>query len=221
MPARILRAAHELLFAHGYSALTMDLLAHELGMSKKTIYAHFAGKDEVIAAVIAAIGRQVRHDTDAVLDDAGLPLAQKLRRILLIISENMGKAHPRLLRELQRLAPRLYRQIDELRAGNIPLVIGRILRMGAAEGLIRRDVDPAFGTEFWIQAINGLSDPAALQRTGLNPRQTFDRAILIFLNGVATDAGRRALAAALGSAEGRGAARGRRAARPRGNRARG
>jgi AcrR family transcriptional regulator len=53
---RILKAAREQLFTHGYHALTMDGLAHELGMRKKTLYAHFAGKDEIVAAIIEAAG---------------------------------------------------------------------------------------------------------------------------------------------------------------------
>lgn len=197
--ARILRTAADLLFARGYGALTMDELAHELGMSKKTIYVHFVGKDEILLAIIGAIGEGVRRQTDAVLGDRDLGLVEKLRQVLLIISQNMGRASPGLLRELQRLAPGAYRSIDELRATNIPLVIGRILRMGAAEGLVRDDVDPQFATEFWISAINGLSDPAVLGRTGLTPRETFDRAIRIFLDGVATEAGRREIAAVLDS----------------------
>ena len=38
---RILEAARAHLFAYGYSALTMDALAHDLGMSKKTLYVYF------------------------------------------------------------------------------------------------------------------------------------------------------------------------------------
>ena len=52
LAARILQAAHAHLFSYGYNALTMDDLAHELGISKKTLYVHFAGKDEIIGAVI-------------------------------------------------------------------------------------------------------------------------------------------------------------------------
>ena len=35
LASRILQAAHEQLFRFGYNALTMDELAHELGISKK------------------------------------------------------------------------------------------------------------------------------------------------------------------------------------------
>lgn len=53
--ARILRQARVFLFTHGYARCTMDDLAAELGLSKKTLYVHFAGKDEILAAVVEEV----------------------------------------------------------------------------------------------------------------------------------------------------------------------
>ena len=65
VPVRILQQARAHFFTHGYSKFTMDDLATELGMSKKTLYVHFAGKDEILSAVIDEIGREVRAEADA------------------------------------------------------------------------------------------------------------------------------------------------------------
>jgi AcrR family transcriptional regulator len=53
---RILGVVRERLFTYGYNALTMDVLAHDLGMSKKTLYVHFPSKDAIIGAIIDEIG---------------------------------------------------------------------------------------------------------------------------------------------------------------------
>ena len=57
--ARILRLAREHFFAQGYCSCTMDDLAAELGMSKKTLYVHFAGKEALMRAVIDDLGREI------------------------------------------------------------------------------------------------------------------------------------------------------------------
>ena len=57
---RILRQARTHFFVHGYSTLTMADLATELGMSKKTLYVHFAGKDAIVGALIEDLGAEVR-----------------------------------------------------------------------------------------------------------------------------------------------------------------
>ena len=49
---RIVTAARQHFFTHGFRGVTMDDLAEELGMSKKTLYAEFAGKTALLRAVL-------------------------------------------------------------------------------------------------------------------------------------------------------------------------
>jgi AcrR family transcriptional regulator len=49
---RVLEAARAHFFSHGFRTVTMDDLAAELGMSKKTLYAHFPSKDALLEAVM-------------------------------------------------------------------------------------------------------------------------------------------------------------------------
>src|SRR5882724_6016122 len=50
---RIVDAARVHFFSHGFRSVTMDDLAEELGISKKTLYAHFPGKLDLLEAVLA------------------------------------------------------------------------------------------------------------------------------------------------------------------------
>src|SRR3954452_16181885 len=50
---RIVDAARAHFFSHGFRSVTMDDLANELGISKKTLYAHFPGKIDMLEAVLA------------------------------------------------------------------------------------------------------------------------------------------------------------------------
>src|SRR5437867_6485759 len=45
---RIVDAARVHFFSHGFRSVTMDDLAQELGISKKTLYAHFPGKFDLL-----------------------------------------------------------------------------------------------------------------------------------------------------------------------------
>lgn len=188
---RILHAAHQHLFSYGYNALTMDELAHELGISKKTLYVHFAGKDAIIEKIIDVIGRSLRARMEAVLADRKLTFTQKIHGFVDVAGSTLAKASPTMLRDLQRFAPRIYQKIEELRQKIIPYVFGRLIRAGIAEGMVRPDLDPAFATEFWLHAIRGLVQPATLDRTHLTPRQTLEKALNLFFAGLLTPAGRK------------------------------
>jgi len=189
--ARILTTARQQLFAYGYNALTMDDLAHELGMSKKTLYQHFPGKDAIIGLVIDGIGRAVRSELDAILNDPARTFAQKLRAIVDVVAPRLALLSPAMLRELQRYAPQIFVKIDELRQKNIPYVFGRLFRAGIAEGAVRPDLDPDFAALFWLHAVRGLVHPDTLAVTQLTTQQTLQKAIALFTTGLLTPAGRK------------------------------
>ncbi|MEO6876070.1 MAG: TetR/AcrR family transcriptional regulator [Opitutaceae bacterium] len=188
---RILAAAQRQLFAYGYNALTMDDLAHELGISKKTLYLHFPGKDAIISIVIDGVGRVIRSGMETVLNDPKLTFAQKLRGIVDVVAPRLAQTSPAMLRELQRYAPSIHQKIDELRQKNIPYVFSRLFRAGIAEGAVRADLDPDFAAQFWLQVMRGLTHPDTLAITHLTPRQTLEKALELFTGGLLTPVGRK------------------------------
>lgn len=189
--ARIVSAARAQFFDFGYSALTMDELAGTLGMSKKTLYRHFRGKDELVEEVLQEFVSGVRDTAETVFSEHALSFTAKLHRFTDAIVRRFAAIKPHVLRDLERAAPHVYRRLEELRYRNIPQIFGRIFRQGQTAGMIRGDVDAAFAVEFWRAAINGLMQPASLERLGITHDQAFERAIDLFFVGFLTPAGRK------------------------------
>ncbi|MFI5337395.1 MAG: TetR/AcrR family transcriptional regulator, partial [Opitutales bacterium] len=111
---RILQTARSRLFTDGYTALTMDALAAELGMSKKTLYVHFPSKDALVEEILLCFCGEIRSSADAIFNDRSLGFTVRLHRF----SESMIKRlqlNPHIFRDLQRSAPHIFRQIEELR----------------------------------------------------------------------------------------------------------
>ena len=188
---RILEVARTLLLAYGFNALTMDDLARELGMSKKTLYVHFPSKNALAEAILDGIGKSIRTRLEAVLSHPEFTFAQKLCGVIDVVGSVLGKVSPATFRDLQRNAPHLYQKIEAIRQKNIPFVIGSLIRTGIAEGMVRPEIDPAFAAEFWLQAIRGLIQPDILDRTQLTPKQTLGKSIHLIFNGLLTPAGRK------------------------------
>src|SRR5579863_9560404 len=100
----ILAAAKQSFLANGFGAVSMDTIAREAGVSKATVYAHFAGKEELFGAVI---GRECRFAGLSVreLDPADLraSLATLGRRFLdLLLSPDAIALHRIILGEVSR-----------------------------------------------------------------------------------------------------------------------
>ena len=191
---KILAAAREILLRDGYSALTMDALRSSLSMSKKTLYVHFSSKDEMVNAIFMATGATIRRSVEEILSGPG-GFIVKLHATLRIVGEHFGSLSPSFLADLQRYAPHLYDQIDEVKATNIPRGLTPILKLGVAEGLVRNDESIAFLIECWLLIASGLHDPVRLERLQMDAEHAFKRAIDLFLGGILTPTGRTRLRA--------------------------
>jgi len=188
---RILRQARADFFAQGYSRFTMDGLAAELGLSKKTLYVHFAGKDEIIGAVIDDLAAEIRAAADTLMASRELNLAEKLRAFIEGLMERLAALSPATLRDLQRFAPPLHTRLEEVRGKTLPYVFGRFIEEGQLDGLVRTSVPTGFATEFLLQAMQGMLQPAALERLRLAPREVIATAINLYFGGLLTPAGRK------------------------------
>ena len=54
MRERILEKTEALMFRYGMKSVTMDDIAREVGISKKTIYQHYEDKDAIVLAMVSA-----------------------------------------------------------------------------------------------------------------------------------------------------------------------
>jgi AcrR family transcriptional regulator len=82
MRDRILDATERLLARLGYQKMTMDDVAHEAGISKRTIYLHFPSKEEVALGSIDRIVERLKGRLRALAAGGSGP-ADRLRRMLL------------------------------------------------------------------------------------------------------------------------------------------
>lgn len=186
---RVLEAAGRWLFREGYQALNMDQLARDLGMSKKTLYVFFDGKESLVDHLVCQFAEGIKAMVDEVFSDQEQSYAAKLVRFTRELTWRFTNLPPGFFRELQRYAPRVYRRMEELRFRNIPIVFGRLVEEGQKVGMVRGNVSPAFATEFWRHAIQGLIDPDTTERLGLRPDQVFVQALNLFCGGLLTPAG--------------------------------
>jgi TetR/AcrR family transcriptional regulator, cholesterol catabolism regulator len=67
---RIIEGAEELFRTYGIKSVTMDSLANELGISKRTIYEVFSDKDDLLIAVLRHMAIRQKEQVKKVLDES-------------------------------------------------------------------------------------------------------------------------------------------------------
>lgn len=190
--SRIADAARRHFTALGFSRITMDDLAGELGMSKKTLYAHFPGKEALIAHLMETKIAGVRNGMRTIVDDESVPVVDRAHRMMAFIVRQMSEVSPAFLRDLERHHPALFARMESVRAELLPQVWGKLLTEGVTEGLVRRELDPAFVSEMVLTTVQGLLRPATLDRLQLLPHEVIDRVLTVVFAGILTPAGRKA-----------------------------
>jgi AcrR family transcriptional regulator len=155
----VLDAADRLFFALGFSGTSMDDLARDLGMSKKTIYRYYPGKRALLAAVLdRQFARVERALTAAAESAAGRPFAEQVASFLVAAGSELsrigapqllwGRGDPMLRPYVeQRVEDVVYRRVDALFAAGhergllpTPPELLSVITRGALERLLESEL---------------------------------------------------------------------------------
>lgn len=196
MPAstegRILDAAERIFLSRGFHRVSMDELARELAMSKKTLYAHFASKDDLVAGIMRRRVERVDAEFRAVLAmDAGFDA--KVRGLMLGMQRRLGEVSPAFIEDLRRYTPEVFRIVEEYRAQAIPKYLGGLLEEGIREGFIREDVKPAMVVRMLVACVQGILRVDHMMTLDMPPVQALDTILRVIFQGVFTEKAREVL----------------------------
>jgi len=181
---RILAGARRHFFAHGFRGVTMDDLADELGMSKKTLYAHFSSKTALLQAVIEDKLRRAEADLNRVTAGTAADFPARLHGLLTCMRGHTDEIQPAFIRDVQREVPELFELGQNGRRKLLHRHFGKLLKEGRKAGTIRKDIPTDLLIEILIGAVDAIINPARLSALGLTLRTGFTQIISVFLEGV-------------------------------------
>ncbi len=187
---RIVAGARRHFLAQGFRAVTMDDLAAELGMSKKTLYVHFPGKLALLEAVFDDKFREVERELGDVAGAYASDFPRALQQMLACIRKQMEEVQPPFLRDVRRGAPELFRQVEVRRRGLIQHHFGRLLAEGRRAGIIRKDVPPRLIVEILLGAVEAIMNPPKLSELDVTPKAGFSSILAVVLEGIVIRKGR-------------------------------
>jgi TetR/AcrR family fatty acid metabolism transcriptional regulator len=156
----ILRAADELLLERGYHETSIDDIAARVGISKGTVYLHFASKEDLVCALLGRGIRQLQATMDDILAAPGTP-REKLHAILRQMSSGMLSRQRMQLVEALFRNPELHGRLTERREmfGNIWEEPQRRISALFEEGKAAGEFDPDTPTPIMVSLFWGMMSP--------------------------------------------------------------
>lgn len=189
--ARIIAAARRHFFMHGFRNVSMDDLAAELGMSKKTLYRHFKTKQALLKAVIGQKFNEVETQLDAVVAETRHDVLRGLHELVQRMQEQIAEIQPAFVRDMRRESPQIFDWIVKRRAAVFERCFTVVFAKGRKAGIIRPDIAPKVAIEIVLGAINGIMNPPKVAELGLTPQSAYAAIMSVFFEGVMTAQGRR------------------------------
>jgi AcrR family transcriptional regulator len=181
---RVLEAARGHFLSHGFRNVTMDDLAAELGMSKKTLYAHFPGKEALLEAVMKDKFARVDATLQAIECSQRDDFAALLHAMLEGMQRELSELKPPFVRDMRLKAPHIFQRLEQRRARLIEKHFRGLFLAGQRSGDIRRDISATLMIETILAAIHAIMNPQKLEELGLSPKEAFAGVIGIVLRGV-------------------------------------
>jgi len=189
---RIVDAARAHFFSHGFRSVTMDDLAEELGISKKTLYAHFPGKiellEDVLADKFAGVEAKLKEATRAHPHD----FPATLHALLANTQRELDEIKPPFVRDMRQKAPHVFKVVERRRAALIERSFGRLFIEGQRAGMVRKDVPARLIIEIMLAMVQAIMNPPKMEELGMMPKEGFTGILKIVLEGALTTKGRKA-----------------------------
>jgi TetR/AcrR family transcriptional regulator, cholesterol catabolism regulator len=185
---RILVKADELFNRYGLRSVSMDDIAAQAGMSKKTLYQYYEDKEALVSEVFTT-----RMDENKLnCTDAQKCADNALHEIFLAfdkLQEMFAEMHPGVLFEMEKYHPNAFGKFQNFRDSFIYSMIRTNLERGIKEGLYRAEIDVDILTRYRIHSIMLAFNPGVFPNVKTNLVNIQWELLVHFLYGVSTAKG--------------------------------
>jgi AcrR family transcriptional regulator len=149
---RILLKADELFRRYGIRSVSMDDIAAQLGMSKKTLYQSYADKDELVNAVFEEVFLEnERHCIES--SKAGENVIHEVFLSFDKVQEMLSTMNPSVLFDMKKYHPTAFKKFQDFQNKFLFRMVQDNLVRGVAEGFYRDDFDVDIIVRYHISTI--------------------------------------------------------------------
>lgn len=147
---KILTAAIELFRQYGFKTITMDDLARRAGISKKTLYQHFANKNEVVHEAVTYYKGKISDACCAAMEESENAI-EAMVKIMSVFDTINRQMNPLAMLELERFFSETFKKFREEMLDKDVDNVRQNLERGIKEGLYREEINPDFMAKYRME----------------------------------------------------------------------
>lgn len=157
MRKKIIEKAAELFLNLGFKSVTMDDIANEMGISKKTIYVHFENKTKLVEAVTFTVFENICDGIDCICEASHNPI-EELYDVKMYVMHYLKdeKTSPQF--QLKKYYPQIYERLHAKQFEKMHESVKESIQKGVDTELFRPDINVDFISRMYFNGMVGIKD---------------------------------------------------------------
>jgi AcrR family transcriptional regulator len=182
---RILRETGAMFFRHGIRTITMDDIATNLGISKKTIYLYYRDKSELVKSFTEA-ELHVQEKDMSEIHRKSSDAVEEMMQTTAYVSKFIQRVNPTVFYDLQKYHPNSWDAFKKFKENVTVGFIEDNLKRGIAEGLYRKDIKVKILARLRMEEVELAFNPTSFPPDKFKLPEVHLSLIDHFLHGIVT-----------------------------------
>ncbi|MCH8535740.1 MAG: TetR/AcrR family transcriptional regulator [Flavobacteriaceae bacterium] len=188
MKEKILNKSAELFLEYGFKSVTMDEIATELAVSKKTIYTYFNNKSKLVEEVSKFVTHQIHQQIDTVIAQQLNPI-DELFEIKRTVMKRLKDEKSSPQYQLEKYYPEIYQWCRKSQFNKMLDCVKDNVNRGISGGWYRPEIHRIFTVRIYISGMFNLKDEAFFKATDLSQKQLYEEFLKYHMRSIVTDQG--------------------------------
>lgn len=152
---QFLLAASDIFMKYGIKSVTMDEMARQLGMSKKTIYTFVKDKKELVKECLD-LGHTAEMEAICAVCETEANAIDEFIKVSMVVSNRLKTIHPSIFFDLQKYHTKTYHSFNSNTTKFIKETMVNNLNKGKAQGLYRENLNEDIVSSLYLSFTNSM-----------------------------------------------------------------
>lgn len=188
MKKTILEKSGEVFLKYGFKTATMDDIANELGISKKTIYKYFKNKEQLVDESVLLFHNNI-HNSILCICNKGYNAIEENFEVKIMFKDIFKNLNESPVFQLQKYYPKTYAKIMSSEFDMFKDCISENIKKGIKEGLYRNNINESVISRFYFSLVFSVYDTTLFAQQNKTLNQLELEALEYHTRAIATDKG--------------------------------
>ncbi len=158
MKEKILATAADMFLNLGFKSVTMDDIANEMGISKKTIYQHFSNKTDLVETCTFHLFTIIADGINDICN-ANMNPIEEMFKIKSFAMKHLKDEKSSPQYQLQKYYPKIYKTLEKKQREIMITCVTENLKKGIEQGYFKSDINIDIISKFYINGMMSIKNP--------------------------------------------------------------